>query len=99
MVAEFRERRDVIVDGLNSIPGIRCRNAAGRVLCLPEHHRHGDEEQRAGAVPAATRRAWPRLSGTSFGAYGEGYLRLSYANSVENLNKALAAHRRRPGKR
>jgi len=88
MVAEFRRRRDVIVEGLNSIPGFRCATPRGAFYAFPNVQGTGipsDElegyllEEAGVAV----------LSGTAFGEYGDGYLRLSYANSVENIQKAL----------
>jgi aspartate/methionine/tyrosine aminotransferase len=88
MVAEFRRRRDVIVEGLNSIPGFRCATPRGAFYAFPNVEGTGipsDElegyllEEAGVAV----------LSGTAFGQYGDGYLRLSYANSVENIQKAL----------
>jgi len=88
MVAEFRRRRDVIVEGLNNIPGFRCATPRGAFYAFPNVRGTGissDEladyllEEAGVAV----------LSGTAFGKYGDGYLRLSYANSVENIQKAL----------
>ncbi len=88
VVAEFRRRRDVIVAGLNAIEGIRCpmpRGAFYAFANVSSFGRPADELadyllEEAGVA---------LLSGTSFGANGEGYLRLSYANSVENIQKAL----------
>ncbi len=89
MVKAFRERRQVIVEGLNAIPGIHCVNPGGAFYAFPNITGTGmtsrDAEEfflkEAGVAG---------LSGTSFGQYGEGYLRLSYANSVEAIQKALA---------
>ena len=89
MVAEFRRRREVIVEGLNAIDGITCRQPKGAFYVLPNMR----------ALPGSSKEleqyfleeyGVATLSGTSFGAYGEGYLRLSYANSVENIREALA---------
>jgi aspartate aminotransferase len=89
MVAEFKERRDVVVEGLNQIPGIRCLKPEGAFYAFPNIAGTGMKskpfadyllEQAGVAV----------LSGTSFGKYGEGYIRISYANSLGNLRKALA---------
>jgi aspartate aminotransferase len=89
MSEEFKHRRDVFVAGLNKIKGFSCRMPKGAFY----------------AFPNITKTAWPSkkladalleeggvagLSGTAFGAYGEGYLRFSVANSLQNLNKALA---------
>ena len=89
MVAAFRERRDVIVEGLNAIPGVRCLSPQGAFYVFPNIEGTGMsskelEEYLLEEAGVAT------LSGTSFGEYGEGYLRLSYANSVENIRTALA---------
>jgi aspartate aminotransferase len=88
MVAAFRERREVIVDGLNAIPGFRCLKPRGAFYAFPNIEGTGLrskalEELLLEKAGVAT------LSGTSFGAYGEGFLRLSYANSVENIRRAL----------
>ena len=88
MVAEFRRRRAVIVEGLNAIEGITCRRPRGAFYVLPNVR----------ALPRSSKEleeyfleeyGVATLSGTSFGAYGEGYLRLSYANSLENIREAL----------
>jgi aspartate aminotransferase len=90
MVAEFRRRRDIIVAGLNDIPGISCLEPQGAFYVFPDITETGltsaDLQARlmADAGVAA-------LSGTAFGPYGEGFLRFSYANSVENIRLALEA--------
>lgn len=88
MVAEFRRRRDTIVDGLNAIPGVRCAKPAGAFYVFPNVKALGmksSEVEHAlleeGGVAA--------LSGTAFGSFGEGYLRFSYANSIENIREGL----------
>lgn len=88
MVAEFRRRRDRIVDGLNSIEGISCVKPKGAFYAFPNVKELGmkssDLQHRLleeGGVAA--------LAGTSFGQEGEGYLRFSYANSLEDIEKAL----------
>jgi aspartate/methionine/tyrosine aminotransferase len=88
MVEEFRRRRDIIVPGLNRVKGITCKKPQGAFYVFPnvksfkmESKKFADHIlQKAGVAV---------LSGTSFGAYGEGYVRLSFANSVENIQKAL----------
>ncbi len=88
MVAEFKKRRDLIVDGLNAIPGISCRRPKGAFYVFPNVKKLGmDSSQLANYLLNETGVA--TLSGTDFGKYGEGYIRLSYANSMENLEKAL----------
>jgi aspartate/methionine/tyrosine aminotransferase len=88
MVAEFRKRREVIVSGLNNIEGITCKKPHGAFYVFPnitgtgmDCRKLGDRLLNDAGVAV--------LPGTSFGKYGEGYLRLSFANSVENIKKAL----------
>jgi len=88
MVEEFRRRRQVIVDGLNAIPRIRCAQPAGAFYVFPYVGDIG-MDCRAFADYLLNEAGVATLAGTSFGAYGEGYLRLSYANSIENLTRAL----------
>jgi aspartate aminotransferase len=88
MVAEFRRRRDLLVDGLNRLPGVSCRRPRGAFYVFPNITRTGRTSaevadrllQEAGVAV---------LSGAAFGAHGEGYLRISYANSEANLTRAL----------
>jgi len=88
MVAEFKKRRDVIVDGLNAIPGISCLRPHGAFYVFPNVTGTGiDCRELADMILAEASVAV--LSGTAFGQYGEGYLRLSYANSIENINEAV----------
>jgi aspartate/methionine/tyrosine aminotransferase len=93
MVAAFRERRDVIVDGLNEIPGIHCIKPAGAFYAFPNITGTGLSSKEL-ADYLLNKAGVAALSGTSFGRYGEGYLRFSYANSVENIKKALERIRR-----
>jgi len=88
MRAEFIARREIIVDGLNSIPGFSCIMPHGAFYAFPNITKTGytsrelaDHVLYKGGVAA--------LSGTAFGAYGEGYLRFSYANSRENILEAV----------
>ena len=88
MVEEFERRRDFIVDGLNAIPGITCKKPLGAFYVFPNVKGLGLpskvlEERMLNEAGVAV------LSGTAFGEYGEGYLRLSYANSIPNIQKAL----------
>jgi len=93
MVAAFRERRDVIVKGLNEIPGIRCVMPKGAFYVFPNVKEVIKRGKFASAKALADHllqeAGVATLSGTSFGEYGEGYLRLSYATSIPNINKAL----------
>jgi aspartate aminotransferase len=90
MVAEFRRRRDVVVDGLNAIDGVSCVRPGGAFYAFPSIKELGatSKEVEAHLLQQA---GVACLSGTAFGEYGEGYLRLSYANSIENLQAALEA--------
>jgi aspartate/methionine/tyrosine aminotransferase len=88
MREEFRRRRAVIVDGLNKIPGFHCRMPHGAFYVFPNIRGTGKSSRElADALLAEAGVAC--LWGTAFGAWGEGYLRFSFANSVENLQKAL----------
>ena len=88
MVEEFRERRDLIVDGLNSIPGISCVRPKGAFYVFPNVKRAGIDCGKL-ADYLLYEAGVAVLPGTHFGRAGEGYLRLSYANSQENIKKAL----------
>jgi len=89
MNAEFKRRRDVFVAGLNKIKGFSCRLPKGAFYAFPNIKQTGwPSKKLADALLAQAGVAC--LSGTAFGEYGEGYLRFSVANSLENLNKALA---------
>ncbi len=88
MRAEFMRRREVIVDGLNTIPGFRCRKPHGAFYAYPNIT--GTSHKSRPLADALLNDAGVAcLSGTAFGDWGEGYLRFSYANSVENIVKAL----------
>lgn len=88
MVEEFRRRREVIVSGLNKIKGITCKKPRGAFYVFPSVKSLGQGSQKV-ADFILQKAGVAVLSGTAFGAYGEGYLRLSFANSVENLEKAM----------
>ncbi|GAC1523653.1 MAG: pyridoxal phosphate-dependent aminotransferase [Chloroflexota bacterium] len=88
MVAEFRRRRRLIVDGLNSIEGVRCTVPDGAFYAFPNITGTGMSSREA-ADYLLQDAGIAVLSGTAFGANGEGYLRLSYATSYENLEIAL----------
>ncbi|MEM2419820.1 MAG: pyridoxal phosphate-dependent aminotransferase [Candidatus Bathyarchaeia archaeon] len=88
MVAEFKKRREVIVEGLNKIKGITCKKPKGAFYVFPNitgtgmHSKELSDHLLNEAGVAV-------LPGTSFGKYGEGYLRISFANSIENIKEAL----------
>ncbi len=88
MVAEFRKRREVIVDGLNKIVGITCTKPHGAFYAFPNITGTGMNSRKLGDQ-LLQNAGVAVLPGISFGEYGEGYLRLSFANSVENIKKAL----------
>jgi aspartate/methionine/tyrosine aminotransferase len=88
MVAEFRRRRDVIVDGLRAIPGFQCARPKGAFYVFPNITRTG-HSSRSLADLLLDEAGVACLSGTAFGEFGEGHLRFSYANSLENIEEAL----------
>ncbi|HEV2383536.1 MAG TPA: pyridoxal phosphate-dependent aminotransferase [Terriglobia bacterium] len=88
MREEFRRRRSVIVEGMNRIPGFRCRQPQGAFYVFPNITGTGLESKPL-ADAILNDAGVAALSGTAFGAWGEGYLRFSFANSVENIQKAL----------
>ena len=89
VVAEYQKRRDAIVDGLNAIPGITCQRPQGAFYVFPNIKSFGLSSsdmadlilEKAGVAV---------LPGSSFGQYGEGYLRLTYSNSIENIEQAIS---------
>jgi aspartate/methionine/tyrosine aminotransferase len=85
---EFKRRRDVFVAGLNKIKGFSCRLPKGAFYVFPNITGTGWKSKKL-ADALLDDAGIAGLSGTAFGAYGEGYLRFSVANSLENLNKAL----------
>jgi len=88
MVNEYQRRRDVIVDRLNATPGFSCRKPQGAFYVFPNITGTGiGSDELANLI--LERADVALLPGTSFGEYGEGYLRISYANSLENIEKAL----------
>ena len=88
MVEQFRERRGVIVAGLNEIPGVTCRMPHGAFYVFPNITGTGMTSREVADL-LLYEAGVATLAGTSFGAFGEGYIRLSYANSVENIAKAV----------
>ena len=89
MVEAFHKRRDVIVDGLNSLPGITCKRPKGAFYVFPNITGTGKDEKWL-ADYFLNEAGVACLAGTSFGQYGKGYVRFSYANSVENIEKAIS---------
>jgi aspartate aminotransferase len=87
-VDEFKRRREVIVSGLNKIDGITCKKPRGAFYVFPNIKSFGIQSKKL-ADQILQDAGVAVLSGTAFGSYGEGYLRLSFANSVENISKAM----------
>ena len=88
MTAEFAARRRLITDGLRSIPGIRCPEPEGAFYAFPSIADTG-LSSREFEECAMQEAGVALLSGSAFGQYGEGYVRLSYANSQQNITKAI----------
>jgi aspartate/methionine/tyrosine aminotransferase len=88
MVEEFRRRRSVMVEGLNRIPGFHCRMPRGAFYAFPNIG-GTNHNSKALAEALLEETGVACLSGTAFGAWGEGYLRFSFANSIENIRTAL----------
>ncbi len=90
MVDEFRRRREVIVEGLNRIDGVTCTKPNGAFYAFPNVASFGLPSQEVAAF-LLQEAGVAVLSGTAFGNEGQGYLRFSYANSVEAIREALDA--------
>jgi len=88
VVAEYKKRRDLIVAGLNDLPGLSCQNPKGAFYVFPNIKELGKTSQEV-ADWFLDEAGVALLPGNAFGIYGEGYLRLSYANSLENIQRAL----------
>jgi len=88
VVKIYQKRRDAIVSGLNSLPGISCQNPQGAFYVFPNILELGLSAQQAADL-FLEKAGVATLPGTAFGQYGEGYLRLCYANSLENIQLAL----------
>jgi len=98
MVKAFAERREMIVAALNSLPGIRCARPGGAFYTFPNiagtgHDARTFQSRLLDEAGVAT------IAGTSFGAFGEDYIRFSYANSLEAINEAMGRIRRFLGNR
>lgn len=89
MVREFERRRDFVIRELNTIPGFSCQLPRGAFYAFPNIKKTGMSSEKL-ARHILYKAGVALLPGTAFGKYGEGYLRISYANSMENLSEALA---------
>ena len=88
MVAEFDRRRQIVVDGLNALPGVSCIAPKGAFYAFPNVSRTG-WKAKALASALLDEAGVAVIGGPDFGVHGEGFLRLSYANSAENILRAL----------
>jgi len=88
LVTEFKRRREVIISGLNNIERVSCKKPRGAFYAFPNITKTGMKSQELSNY-LLNEAGVAVLSGTSFGRFGEGYLRLSFANSVENIKNAL----------
>ncbi len=88
MVEVFQTRRDRMISGLNAIPGIKCQVPEGAFYAFPNVRSFGIPSKEL-SMRILDEAGVALLSGTDFGPHGEGYLRLCYANSMENIDRAL----------
>ena len=88
MIAEFTVRREILIDGLNSIPGFYCHKPKGAFYAFPNVNDTGKTSSEL-AHELLEKAGVAVLDGGSFGTYGKGYIRLSYATSVDNIHAAL----------
>jgi aspartate/methionine/tyrosine aminotransferase len=88
MVQEFKRRRDIIVNGLNNIKGISCQMPKGAFYVFPNVKETG-MSSRHFADNLLQEAGVACLAGEDFGKYGDGFVRFSFANSSENIQKAL----------
>jgi aspartate/methionine/tyrosine aminotransferase len=88
MVAEFRNRRDAMVRGLNAIPGFRCTTPAGAFYAFPNVQATGIPSRELADL-LLNSAGVACLNGGAFGGHGDGFLRFSYANSLSNIMEAV----------
>jgi aspartate/methionine/tyrosine aminotransferase len=88
MVVEFKRRRDVVVDRLNALPGVTCHKPRGAFYVFPNITQTGQDE-RVLADRMLNEGGVAVLAGSTFGKEGKGYLRLSYANSIEQIEEGV----------
>jgi aspartate/methionine/tyrosine aminotransferase len=89
VVVEYKHRRDVIVQGLNAIPGITCQKPQGAFYVFPNIKPFGLSSSEMADL-LLEKAGVAVLPGSAFGELGEGYLRLAYSNSIENIQRAIA---------
>lgn len=89
MMVQFNARRKIVVEGLNALPNVSCKTPTGAFYAFPNISKTGWK-----AKPLASalleKAGVATIGGPDFGVHGEGFIRLSYANSAENIKKALA---------
>jgi aspartate aminotransferase len=88
MVAEFDRRRRIVVDGMNALPGVTCATPRGAFYAFPNISKTGYKAKKL-ATALLDEAGVATIGGPDFGILGEGYLRLSYANSAENVTRAI----------
>ncbi len=88
MAREYQKRRDIIVDGLNAIPGITCQKPQGAFYVFPNIKSFGISSSEMADL-LLEKAGVAVLPGAAFGEFGEGYLRLTYSNSIENIQRAV----------
>ena len=93
MLTAFDQRRKLVVDGLNSLPGVTCRTPKGAFYAFPNIRETGWKAKEL-ASALLEKEGVATIGGPDFGVLGEGYIRLSYANSAENIERALERMRR-----
>ncbi len=93
MLTAFDQRRKLVVDGLNSLPGVTCRTPKGAFYAFPNIRETGWKAKEL-ASALLEKEGVATIGGPDFGILGEGYIRLSYANSAENIERALERMRR-----
>jgi aspartate/methionine/tyrosine aminotransferase len=87
MVEQYQRRRDLLVGGLNQLPGVHCQKPQGAFYAFP--NLRGTGKTSAELASLLLEHGVAVLPGSAFGAYGEGYLRIVFANSLENISRAL----------
>ena len=88
MMTEFTARRELVAEGLNSLPGVTCRIPKGAFYAFPNISGTGLSSKEF-ADRALNEAGVALLAGTAFGRYGDGYIRISFANSRENLREGI----------
>jgi aspartate/methionine/tyrosine aminotransferase len=89
MVAAFEARRRVVIEELNALPGVSCVEPGGAFYAFPNITGTGISAKEL-ETKLLEEAGVASVAGTSFGAHGEGYLRISYANSVDNIRDAMS---------